>query len=265
MKSCKKIATILIVLAMLLSLNACGGETASDPNLGKYPGDQIDILGWMPLSEVYSEGENYIELNANGKANFCLDGETIKCKWTLEGQNLSLTAEGQECTAILADGVITITDFFGTSIGMTFVKDGAQAPSLVTDGTSDGAEVPEAGAENSDSNVSEDPMTETADYGKTTADATGIVDLETLQSGFEWLRGQTSQEGGYQKPTYEEVREHFGGIDGKQNMTDSWEDGYHGYLWATEDNSSHILISFKLQDDGSEIWNSSNWQGDFPE
>ena len=55
----KKLAAILLALAMLFTLAACGEkDNDSDPNLGRYEGTTIEGMGvTMNLSDIY-EGEN---------------------------------------------------------------------------------------------------------------------------------------------------------------------------------------------------------------
>jgi hypothetical protein len=125
----KKIGSVLLLLGIMITFTACGGggESTDDPNLGKYIGDQVEILDWEPIDEVYGEGENYVELKAGGKGTFCLDGDSTGITWKLDGENLTMTADGMDCIGTLVNGVIT-TDFFGMGISMTFIKEGASAP-----------------------------------------------------------------------------------------------------------------------------------------
>ena len=74
---------------------------------------------------------------------------------------------------------------------------------------------------------------------------------------FTWLRYQTGYDGGYQRPTYEEIAEKFG-VDVHKAHADSWQEDYHVYEWITTD-GDFLLLSFKVQADGSETWNSSSW------
>ena len=111
-------------------------------------------------------------------------------------------------------------------------------------------------ANNADSEPKPQPAAG-GDYGKTTPDADGIVDFDTLKSGFAWLSNATSYEGGYQRPTYEEIAKQLG-ADGKKTHESSWEQDYHVYEWVTT-GGDFLLLSFKVHEDGSETWNSSSW------
>lgn len=273
MKKYRKWLGLLLALTMAVSLAACGGGGAEDPNAGKYMGDQINILGWMPMAEVYP-GENYLELRGNGKGELTLDSDPIKIKWTLEGEKLTLTADGLESTGRIENGVAYIDNFFGVEMSMTFVKEGATAPVFESEDildNLDGLEELEEGIEELEDMIEEteapaeeetpvetEPVPDPG-YGKTTPEATGIVDFETLKAGFDWLRFETSSENDYGRPSYEEIREAFGGVDGMKDHDEYWKTNHHVYRWGTEDNKEFCLVTFKAMPDGSEIWGATSW------
>ena len=252
MKRMKKLTVILLAMIMVFSLAACGGGAKDDPNLGKYIGDEINIFEWTPMEEVYP-GDNFIELKADGKGDFTMDGENIEMKWSLDGDKITIVAEDVESTGTLKDGVLTIDVFFGVEMPMTFIKEGAKAPDQ-----EEKEEPKEEEKEEPKEEEKEEPKADTG-YGKSTEDATGFVDFETLKTGFSWLKQQTGNEGGYLRPTYEEIKENFGGVDGMKDHVDSWKDDYHVYMWKTEDGKEFALLSFKVDQDGNETWNSSSW------
>lgn len=95
-------------------------------------------------------------------------------------------------------------------------------------------------------------------YGKTTADATGIVDFDTLKAGFDWIEKKTSAENNYYRPTYEEIKEQFGGADGHKANDESWSDEYHIYEWITV-NGDFALVTFMVLGDGSECYSGISW------
>lgn len=68
----KKVLSLVMIL--ILSLTACGGKgggASDDPNLGKYIGEEYsgDGSNWFSLSEIFDEGESYIELKDGGSGN----------------------------------------------------------------------------------------------------------------------------------------------------------------------------------------------------
>ena len=132
----KKAMSMLTALILLLTLPACGGGAAKeDANLGKYLGDQVKVGTWGKMSEIYDSGDNYLELKADGKADFCLDGSTQAVTWTADGEKLTLTIESDgekmECSGTVKDGVITLDSFFGVmDVPMTFVKEGVTPPDM---------------------------------------------------------------------------------------------------------------------------------------
>ena len=96
----KKIMALLLTLAMLLSLAACGGN---DPNAGTYNAVSCKALG----ISLDCEGD-WLELKGNGKGKVCLMGEEYNCSWTLEGENFTLKNHGDEFTGTLHNGIITL-------------------------------------------------------------------------------------------------------------------------------------------------------------
>ena len=115
----KKLIALLLTFAMLLPLAACGG--AADPNAGKYIGVSAAVGGFsMPMSEIY-EGEVWIELKSGGRGTIMLDGDDFSMKWTLEGEELTVTVQGVDSVGTLRDGVITV-DLMDMGCVMTFEK-----------------------------------------------------------------------------------------------------------------------------------------------
>ena len=129
----KKIVSLALTLMMVLSLTACGskdGGDSADPNLGKYIGQNVtssEDSDWLSMDDVYDEGDNYIELKSGGKGEFCLDGDKETIKWSLAADGtLKLTGNNVESTGTLKDGLITLNDYWGIDLIMTFLKEGAE-------------------------------------------------------------------------------------------------------------------------------------------
>ena len=119
----KKLLAILLTLAMLLSLAACGGSTEEDPNAGKYIGVSAALGGFsMPMSDIYP-GETWIELKSGGKGAIMLDGDDFKLKWSLEGEDITVTVEGVDSVGTLKSGNIVI-DLMNMGCVMTFELEG---------------------------------------------------------------------------------------------------------------------------------------------
>ncbi len=118
----------------MFSLAACGGGgdpavDADDPILGRYESVSINaIFGWMEFDEIYDEGESYLELNKNGKGVMVIDGDKLDIKYTVDGDQLTMTAEGEEAKGTIKDGVIETGFFTVDDIRMVFAKEGAKVP-----------------------------------------------------------------------------------------------------------------------------------------
>lgn len=133
----KKVLSLVMIL--ILSLTACGGKgggASDDPNLGKYIGEEYsgDGSNWFSLSEIFDEGESYIELKDGGKGVFCLGGDATDIKWTLENDGtLKLTRDSLESNGTLKDGLITLTDLWGNEVTITFQKEGGSEAAATGD------------------------------------------------------------------------------------------------------------------------------------
>ena len=118
----KKILALLLTLAMLFSMAACGGGEG-DPNAGKYIGVTAAVGGFsMSMSDIY-EGETWIELQSGGKGTIMLDGDDFKIKWSVEGDEFTLTVQGVDSVGTLSGGDIVI-DLMDMGCVMTFEKVG---------------------------------------------------------------------------------------------------------------------------------------------
>ena len=121
----KKIIAFLLTLAMLLSLAACGGETAEDPNAGKYIGISAAVGGFsMPMSDVYP-GETWIELKSGGKGTIMLGGDDFSIKWSVVGEEITISVQGEDSVGTLKNGAIVI-DLMDMGCVMTFRKEGTE-------------------------------------------------------------------------------------------------------------------------------------------
>ena len=122
----KKIIALLLALAMLLSLAACGGSAEEDPNAGKYIGVSAAVGGFaMAMSDVYP-GETWIELKSGGKGDIMLDGDNFPMKWALEGEVFTLTIDGVDSVGTLNNNAIVI-DLMDMGCVMTFRKEGTES------------------------------------------------------------------------------------------------------------------------------------------
>ena len=109
-----------IIIGLILVLNGLKGK--GDPNLGMYEAVSCDAYG-MELGV----DDEWIELKSGGKAVLKLMGEEYNCKWSLDGEDLTIKQAGDEYDGTLADGMLTID--FGSRT-YTYVMEG-QDPSVV--------------------------------------------------------------------------------------------------------------------------------------
>ena len=65
----------------------------------------------MPMSEVYG-GETWIELKSGGRGTIMLGGDDFSMKWTLEGEELTVTVQGVfDCVFEDGDGRLVLLDY----------------------------------------------------------------------------------------------------------------------------------------------------------
>ncbi len=127
----KKLLAILMALVMVLALAACGESGPPDPNCGVYTGDTVVAFG-MTMNAADVLGQDFsLELQSGGKAILRYDGSTQRLKWTLTGTAFHAEGGGDSLDGTLADGVLTIPDFGGTGMEVTFVNHAYTAPAPV--------------------------------------------------------------------------------------------------------------------------------------
>lgn len=97
----KKIISIALLLAMLLTLCACSSEP--DPNEGMYTASTYEYAGF----KLNAEGE-WLELKSGGKLTIFLLGEEYSGRWTRDGENLTIKQGGYEYSGTVKDGVIVL-------------------------------------------------------------------------------------------------------------------------------------------------------------
>lgn len=128
MKRSIVLLTCMLLIATVLS--ACGGLSGKDPNIGIY---RLDSLMGVTAEEFDEKnGENgekladmmSIELKEDGKAIWKIqDEEDQELEWSLDGEKLLLTIEGEEQEATLQNGTITLQLEDEISIEMIFKKE----------------------------------------------------------------------------------------------------------------------------------------------
>ncbi|MGM9579273.1 MAG: hypothetical protein ACI3VS_07810 [Evtepia sp.] len=84
----KKFTALCLALLMALTLCACG--SSAEENLGKYTCTSI-VMGDVDLGG----GDEWIELQADGKAVLYMMSQTYNAEYTLEGSAFSLSVDGQ--------------------------------------------------------------------------------------------------------------------------------------------------------------------------
>ena len=122
----KKTLTILLAALLLLSvLAACGGGGSGS---GKYEGtyltsriDSWTVQEYADLLEIsLEEAQEFIklELKSGGKAAFISDGESDDCTWKVDGDKITIEAQGEKLEGTIKDNVLSL-DLDGEILELT--------------------------------------------------------------------------------------------------------------------------------------------------
>ena len=123
----KKLISILLTLAMALSLCACGGPKYDESLLGVYTCYAVEMLGIeMKADEVLSQTST-LELKQGGKAKMNIEGTSGSVKYTLDGETITMDIDGETATGTLKDGVLNIEIM---SMNMYFIQEGKEVPEV---------------------------------------------------------------------------------------------------------------------------------------
>lgn len=114
----KRLACLILALAMLLVLAACGGEP--DPNAGVYEAQSAEMSGIsLDIDSVYKGGLSF-ELKDGGRAVMTMGGQDYNLRWKLDGEAITIIASDTELTGTLADGTMILD--MGSGITVTLIK-----------------------------------------------------------------------------------------------------------------------------------------------
>lgn len=117
----KRLLCILLALAMLLALAACGSEP--DPNCGVYKATAASMGGITIDVESVFDGGFSIELKDGGRAVLTTDGEDYRVTWNLDGSSVTVSGSDADMTGTLADGVMVLEDVLGSGISLTLIRE----------------------------------------------------------------------------------------------------------------------------------------------
>ena len=132
----KKLLTVILALAMVLSMIGCGGSSAEpDPNAGLYEAVSAEMGGISLKVESVFPGGFSLELKDGGKATFHYDGKDYSMKWTLEGKNFHTEGGGAKLDGTLADGTMILENVLDSGVSITLVDKSHSAPAPADDKT----------------------------------------------------------------------------------------------------------------------------------
>lgn len=120
-----RIPALLLALAMVFSLCACGGATYDESLMGVYTCYAIEVMGYQLAAEDVLTEPATLELKQGGKGKIGIEGESGSIRYTLEGEAITVEIEGETAAGTLKDGVIDI-EIIG--MHMFFIQEGGDIP-----------------------------------------------------------------------------------------------------------------------------------------
>lgn len=122
----KKISRVILVLIMIVNLTACGGKevaTTSDPNVGMWNAVSASMGDTtLVIAEVFDKGAS-LDLKANGKFDFVLDGDKSKGKWSYKDDGLILSHKEGDFKGKVENGILTLINMLDSGLDLSFEKE----------------------------------------------------------------------------------------------------------------------------------------------
>lgn len=125
MEKMTKITALLLTVALLLGLAACGVPTYDESLLGVYTCYAVELMGYNMVADEVLSATSTLELKQGGKGNMSVEGESASIKYTLEGENITVEIEGETAKGTLKEGVIDIEIM---EMHMFFIQEGKEIP-----------------------------------------------------------------------------------------------------------------------------------------
>lgn len=102
-----------------------------NPYNGKWVAVSADLLGVSVTVEEAFEGDFYFEVKDGGKLTFTVGDDSGDGKWSVEGNQFTLSIEGEEMVGTAGEDIITFENMMeeevGEGLNVIFAKDGTDA------------------------------------------------------------------------------------------------------------------------------------------
>ncbi len=130
MKKVQKFLTLLMTGVLIAGMLTGCGKADPDPNSGVYEGVKATMMGMtMDVSEVYENGVTF-DLQDGGKCVCNLDGETVKLKWSTEGNRIHIEGGGVELDGTVGNGDMFIENMMDMGMDLELHCDELLHPEL---------------------------------------------------------------------------------------------------------------------------------------
>jgi len=121
-KNTLRILSLALALVLLVMLLTACGSSEPDPNVGVYVAETADMLGIsISVADAFSGGMSF-ELKNGGKCRITVGDQSASGKWSLEGDQLSVSGGGVEFTGTLANDTVRVENMMDSGVNINFVK-----------------------------------------------------------------------------------------------------------------------------------------------
>jgi len=119
-RSLRVISLLLLLVLVTSLLVACGSEP--DPHAGLYEAESADMMGLsISVKSAFPDGIS-VELKDGGKCRITVGDQSASGKWTLEGEEISISGGGVELEGTLIDDTIRCENVMDSGVNLNFVK-----------------------------------------------------------------------------------------------------------------------------------------------
>ena len=124
----KKWIGIVLVLALVLTMAACGGSSEPTAMDGKWIAMAGEMMGiQVPVKDVFG-GDFYFVIQGTGKAEVVVADVSEKDAWSLEGDQFTLEIRGADpCVGTLVGDTVVFENLMDTGLTIIFAREGTEA------------------------------------------------------------------------------------------------------------------------------------------
>lgn len=114
------LGAVIAVMMSVVVLAGCGGKAEPTGYEGHYESVSGEMMGITLTGEDIAGWA--IDLKEGGKGTMEVEGESAGMKWTLEGNQVTVSVEGEEMVGTIEGNQLVFDDILGMGMKITFEK-----------------------------------------------------------------------------------------------------------------------------------------------